>query len=529
MLVLVTCYFVFTPLSPIHSRTDKVLLPDPIFVEYLTRSDIGNNIEYLEKTKWKNQINDETHFFLRFPYIYGEVGKVNKKEIWGNQAIQTRVIKHLKKYDAMPALVAEGKHDDEFGLIQDGSWDKLLQFSKEKKDHQGFFYVQENKENEKFELEFIPTNLEITKNRNLNLVVISYFDWANLDAENGERTYRYVAREFPFGPEGMPVGITKEGISKPFILKSITEENRKQSGFVIFLQDMTTYKVHAVGFCRLVNLDGIKDPASFYWNNRNKCTVDYSKQGAPSLPEFLEKTGLNEMKLKVKNALNIKSISFCIDKSNIKDLEKYNILAGIINPKLKDSCDFKYDIKKQEVTLIFHDSISGENIELLSLITHYKKDNQNEYSKFKVSNISIKDEHSNDAYWTLDDIAGGPNQLNIEVNPLDLNLDTWIDQKDMIDFFPHFGKKLEDKDFDPKFDVYPHRVYNDDVTFKQGDGRIDLLDFLELQREIERQDKLLEIVKEQNPDFQKNQTIFTPKTLTPTFRPLLQSFFRVEL
>ena len=62
-------------------------------------------------------------------------------------------------------------------------------------------------------------------------------------------------------------------------------------------------------------------------------------------------------------------------------------------------------------------------------------------------------------------------------------------------FLQHFGKKKADKDYDQRFDVYPSEKYVGNDYQVQGDGFIDFLDFLVLQQEIEKQDKLMQIIK----------------------------------
>ncbi len=82
-------------------------------------------------------------------------------------------------------------------------------------------------------------------------------------------------------------------------------------------------------------------------------------------------------------------------------------------------------------------------------------------------------------------------------NPLDLNSDTNIDEKDIERFLPAFGVTDKDPNYINKYDIYPQNIKEG----TQGDGRIDIQDLYHLVKAVSEQEKLADRIKEVNPDF----------------------------
>jgi hypothetical protein len=209
------------------------------------------------------------------------------------------------------------------------------------------------------------------------------------------------------------------------------------------------------------------------------------------------RTGLQEMRFNLKNteSKNIKHIELEIYQ-NSNDKQFYDILGFKIPEKQKNNIvSIKFDPKTNRISIDFINPIdSDEEVEAFSFLTHYTADNITKDATigYPVKNIIITNDKGNLVYFDGNSIQDYfDNQLLISINPFDLNGDTWVDQKDMEQFIPNFGKTAKDNNFDKIYDIFPPAPSDlPEDKIKQGDGRIDLLDFLVLQQEIERQDKL---------------------------------------
>ncbi|MCE5223996.1 hypothetical protein LLG10_07440, partial [bacterium] len=324
--------------------------------ELITKSQSDNRIPTLEKTTYINNINNNSFFIIRIPTKYSNNQDTTANEITNKRA-EYYLLTQPNAHNLSPQLIFNGKSANEFNNnVPDKDWNDLIKYTKENPQQQGKFSIKEVERNKKFEIEFITDKKELINNGNYNLTVIAYEDWVNVNAENGERTYRNIFLEAPLGPLGINTKISKDGmVSRTITFSSnkLSEKNRKQSGFVVFLQnsnmkDKNAKQIIATGLCRFAELDNQKYPIKGNWNNRPSVSYDY--QNNTEFPETLEKLGLQGMDLYLENlnGKNLKEIKFNIFQNDWDD-DWYEVLAGQLNPELKGKADFKFDPKDKSV------------------------------------------------------------------------------------------------------------------------------------------------------------------------------------
>lgn len=423
--------------------------------EYLTRSNIDNGTAIIETLQYINNVNSDSFFFIRIP-----TKRQGNNDPWANETTNKRTEYYTatppNAHNLVPQLVFNGKSANEYNnnnVIKD--WQAIINYTKENPQQQGKFSIKETERNKKIEIEFITDKKELFNNGNYNLTVIAYEDWVNINAENGERTYRNVFLEAPLGPLGINTKISKDGMVSRTITFSpskLSERNRKQAGFVVFLQnnnmkDKNAKQIIATGLCRFAELDGIKEPAYFNWDNRPKSVIDYQK-GTMASDEYLDLTGMKERSLFVNNLKDVKKIKFSIYKNN-RDSNIYDILAGQLDKNLKEKAKFSFDPKNYEIIIEFNKPITSEkNTKIFSLYEHIKKDTPNLCYAHLISNVSVEDDKGNQTYFTVNDIGYAyPNQGVSRQNKTDLDSDTWVGPKDEQIIMDEFGKFKGDNDW----------------------------------------------------------------------------------
>ena len=464
-------------------------------MEHLTCNDRDNGIIEIKRIQLANNIPKDSLFIMRFPRQYGG----SKNDPWATENVQKRITYYL--YDMphpvnwLAQIIANGKSNKEFE--GNFSWEEVTKFAITNKDNQGKFTAEENKSTKSLKITCETENQKLIKNNNLNLIAISFQDWVNLKdtATNGETTYRNVADKFLLEPKGKRIKFNKDGKMEMTIsTKDISEEIREQAGVVFAIQDMSDKTIKVVGLLRFANIDGISKPTTGNWNNYPDHILDLKGQLIDK--KYLLHTGYEEMEFSLKDANDITKIGLGV-KQNSNEIKFYMIKGYKINDDVKDNIkSINFNKKTFEIEIKFIQPISGDK-NIFSFITQFTNEStsENETFGFQLKNIDFRNSKNNIPYCDFNDItASSYLQPVVEKNPYDLTNDASVDDNDMQKFLPEFGLESKDSRFEAKFDF-------------NGDGRIDLLDFLALQREIERQEKLLQIVKEQNPGFEKESSV----------------------
>ncbi len=444
--------------------------------EFITWSKYESGIATVEVMRYLNKIESDSFFIIRLPLKKGSNNDVYATDE-SNKRANYYLLSPPNNYNLIPQLIFNGKSNNAFSGNIDNQFESLISHTKENPQQQGKFSINEVEKNKKYEVEFTTTEKKLLNSNNYNLVVIAYQDWVNVNAENGERTYRNVFLESPLSPLGIGRKISKEGIlSYSFNLNKITDQNRKQSGFVVFLQnknvqDKNAKQIIATGLCRFAELDGIKEPAYFNWDNRPKSVIDYQK-GTMASDEYLDLTGMKERSLFVNNLKDVKKIKFSIYKNN-RDSNIYDILAGQLDKNLKEKAKFSFDPKNYEIIIEFNKPITSEkNTKIFSLYEHIKKDTPNLCYAHLISNISVEDDKGNQIYFTVNDIGYAyPNQGVSRQNKTDFDSDTWVGPKDEQIIMDEFGKFKGDND-------WTSQTEKCDLN---KDGRIDAADLAEFE------------------------------------------------
>jgi hypothetical protein len=305
-----------------------------------------------------------------------------------------------------------------------------------------------------------------------------YHDWKSVnikdDAGNTITTQRYLIDSYPNGPLGLPVTIEYgKSIKQGITFNNISDIDQNMMGAIFYIQDMNTKEVlSAAQYCFAKE----KDPAYFIWNNWPKTFKPF--YGTPEMANLNMYTGLGEMKFSVKNAKDLKYLSFKISKT---DEDVYNILGAKLGKNIKVS-KFTYDEIEQMVTMEFEKPLNGDIAEICSFINHFKKKNWEKSSSYKIENFTALNSKKESIYYDINDIKQYyPVVLFVDVHPLDLNNDTLINNKDLDLLLERFGTRKGDKLYDPKFNV-------DDTGFSKD--RVDILDVIKLNKEVYEQEKL---------------------------------------
>lgn len=511
---LVTTAIILSPGSykSLQANSNFIPLENKVIVENIAISNQANALSLYNRATWNN--GRENFFYLRYPLQMG-----GNREPWNNMDINNRASLYLYKapnpYDAAPQYIANGdqstnKYDEGKGGMTYGSVDKALSEALKNQEQLATFSIKENQKNSDFEIEVKTTEKKLIANRNLNLVVISYLDYANntspdklpKDYDYPDFIYNNVVRELPLGSEGTKIIFKNDGLIKSkFSLKRITDENRQNSGLVLALQDMSNKKLLATAVCRFANLDGIDKPMYLNWNNQPE-SIFTKEMSANDYEKVRIYTGLQEMTLNVRDIptnTDLQKIGLEISKSgqtlNRIDSEYFDILGYSIPLSLQKNIkylDFDPDTSRLEIEFIRPLTHLDAETPIFSYITHIKKSNIEKGTfNFQAKNLQILDSNNCIPYLYLNNPkALDQNQLVTRINPLDFNKDTWINEHDLSQLIDQFGTNENDKNWDPIYDIHQGGV---------SKGRIDIGDIRKMINENNRQNRFKEIIKEQNP------------------------------
>lgn len=326
-----------------------------------------------------------------------------------------------------------------------------------------------------YEIDATGNNDALNQYANVNLNVIFFQDWVPCSWENGDTMVRNLARKFPLGPLGKKVNIKNNKLAMAKFDVSLSSETKNMTGFVAFIQDMDSKRILSSAIYRYADTE---KPAYFCWNEWPRITYDYEKNTL--IDKYLLKTGLTEMKMNVKNAKDLRLLQFDL---NYTEEEKgfFEVIGAKINPEIEKISTFLFEPSTKSIQVYLSEPVNGD-MELFSLIIHFKKDNLSTSSSFKIKNFAAYNSKNNLVYFDVNDIKQYyPNMLLVVKNPLDFNNDSWIDSKDLFLLLPQFGLMGIDSNYSEKFDI------------DQSDGkkRIDLLDIVKMTKEVNNQELLL--------------------------------------
>lgn len=447
--------------------------------EFITWSNYESGIPAVEKIRYLNKIESDSFFIIRIP-----IKRAGNKDAYATEDSDKRANYYLlsppNNYNLIPQLIFNGKSDNSFKGNNDNQFDSLLKYTKENPQQMGKFSIKEVKRNKEFEIEFLTNEKKLLNSNDYSFTVIAYEDWVNVNAENGERTYRNVFIESPLSATGMATKISKDGLaSRTVTFNKITEKNRKQAGFVVFMQnkniqDKNVKQIIATGLCRFAELDNQKYPIKGQWNNRPYPAIEYGKGRV--FPDAEEKIGIQGMDLYLENlsGKNLKEIKFNIFQDSTDD-DWYEVLAGQLNPELKGKAEFKLDPKDKSITVIFKEAFNpNEKTKIFTLYEHIMKIDVTKSYGQTISNISMKDDKGNLVYADWSDIdltRAAPDQRNNIPNPTDLDSDTWVGPEDEKIIMDEFGKMKGDKDW----------TGETEKCDLNKDGRIDAKDLAEFE------------------------------------------------
>jgi len=493
----------------LSAKDDFIPLESKVIVENLAKSNMANGTYFLDASTW---INGRENFFpLRYP-LQGGGNREPLNSVDINNRANLYLFKPPKPYDNVPQYIASGNESNrKYGNLNFDNVNKALSEALKNQKQLATFSIKENQKNSDFEIELETTDKKLIANRNLNLVVISYLDYANntspdklpKDYDYPDFIYNNVVRELPLGSEGTKIIFKNDGLIKSkFSLKRISDENRQQSGLVLAIQDMSTKEILATGVCRLANLDGIDKPMYLNWNNQPENVFDEYYKNEENVKKILNWTGLQEMTLNVKDIptnTDLKKIALEIGKSGgspgYTDSEYFDILGYTIPQSLQENIkylDFDPDTSRLEIEFIRPLTHLDPETPIFTYITHFKQKTAGNGSfNFQAKNLQILDSNSCIPYFDLNNPKGRHrNQLGVRVNPLDFNQDTWINEHDLSHLIDRFGTNENDKNWDPIYDIHQEGV---------SKGRIDIGDIRKMINENNRQSRFKEIIKEQNP------------------------------
>jgi len=496
----------------LSAKEDFIPLESKAIIENLAISNRTNATYFYDASTWIN--GRENFFYLRYPLL----AQSGNQDQWGSYSVNKRMEFYMFKKpnpdDGIPQYIANGNESNSKynkSLMTYETVNKALTEALKNKKQMANFSIKENKDISEFELKVEVADSKLISNRNINLVIVSYLDYANntspdklpKGSDHPDYIYQNVAREFPFDVEGKKIMFKKDGIlEEKFRLKTVSPSNRQQSGFVVFIQDMSTKEILATGVCRLANLDGIDKPMYLNWNNQPENVFDEYYKNEENVKKILNWTGLQEMTLNVKDIpinTDLKKIGLEIGKSGgspgYTDSEYFDILGYTIPQSLQENIkylDFDPDTSRLEIEFIRPLTHLDPETPIFTYITHFKKDNKEKGTfNFQAKNLQILDSNNCIPYFYLNNPKiWHRNQLLIDPNPLDFNQDTWINEHDLSHLIDRFGTNENDKNWDPIYDICQEAG---------SQGRVDIGDIRKMINENNRQNRFKEIIKEQNP------------------------------
>jgi hypothetical protein len=452
------------PVSVFYAEEKSIPLKNTTLVEHVFTGDYYTSLDKIEAAKLLNE--EDSFLLVSLPHRFSD-------NVLSTEETQTRGDYYCQPIQAVPVIAVNGVVDPR-DKDSSSHWPEVIKKGIQSHQNMANFSYRKLPAGQ-FEVTALGTSDELIKIQNLYLNVVFFQDWVPCSWKNGDTTIRNLARKFPLGIKGVKVKLQDQRKDIAVFDANIPEEYLNMYGFVAFIQDMDTYKILSSGYYKFSDTE---KPAYFNWNSWPKNTYDLEKRTVFDT-DVLD-TGISKMAWNVKNAKDLKLIQL---EFNYTDAEKpvYEILGCELNAELKGKTIFSYDQEAKKVKIVFDEPINGDK-EIFSFIVHWKKDNMENSSSFKIRNLVADNSKSNSVYFDINDIRQYfPNMLFVRTNPLDFDLDSWINNSDLNLLLTQFGIVGKDPNFDPKFDI------------EQSDQskRIDMRDITFLINIINNQEKLL--------------------------------------
>jgi hypothetical protein len=466
---LIVLFLSFFRIVPNNFAEEKIIaLKDITLVEHVF---IGSYDTSFDKIEYAASLYGEDQFLLlSLPHRFNDT-------VLSTGDTQNRGDLYCQAIQAIPVIAVDGTVDPR-DKDSSNHWPEVIKNGIEKHKEKAKFTFKLLTTGQ-FEVTATGTSDDLNQMNNLYMNVIFYQDWVSCNWENGDTTVRNLARKFPLGPYGQKIKLLNNKIATVKFDVAIPDEFRNMYGMVALIQDMNTYKIVSSGYHRFADTE---KPAYFNWNSWPKFTYDPIKDEV--LNEYMLKTGISEMKLNVKNAKELKFLQVELNYTDV-ERENYDFMGATMSDDLKSISKFSFDMENKKINIALNEPINGDK-ELFSLIIHWKKENLETSSSFKIKTLVADNSKKNSVYFDLNDIKQYfPNMLFVKANPLDFNSDSWIDDTDLSLLLLQFGKTETDADFDPKFDIVPTKQ----------EARIDMNDVLLLLGEINYQEKLKQKIK----------------------------------
>jgi len=471
------------PIQELFGDEKNISCPTSITTKLLGLPEKNNGEAGLKRFLMQN--NNEKFFSFVVPY---------GNDPWTNTDTKTLAAEILKKKNWIPQLVVNDDTSANYpGKIYE-QYEKVIIESTKKNQSLGTFSA--NLEGKKVNVEFKPNEGQSIGNTDLTLEAYVYRNWVNISPpnENGQTTHEKVLIELPIGLERKVKPNENGLIEESFDIKRLSEEFKNQEGVVVVLKKAG--KTVGTGLFEFARAEGIDKPASYNWKDkygkeRPEVTIDLSKADTPSLPEYLEETGLTKMTLSVKNVKGLKRLEFEINQTKLEK-DRYEILAGEINKKLKGKAKLSFDPKTRKAVLDFFEEITAEELDLIDIYEHITVGDPDHSCGHEMCKFKATGTNGNETYSTRNEIIRFyPNQRNTKENPKDFNKDTWLNATDFKLLYDVFGSQEGDKNWKAEYDIY---------KIGASEGRIDLNDILVMLKAVEEQDKLAAEIKAANPN-----------------------------
>lgn len=455
------------PASMSYAEEKEIPLKNTTLIEHVFIGTYDTSLDKIETAKLLNE--DDSFLLLSLPHRFND-------NVLSTVETQTRGDYYCQPVDAIPVIAVNGIVDPR-DKDTSNHWPEVIKKGIQTNPNMANFTYKRLSTGQ-FEITANGTNDELANIQNLYMNVIFFQDWVPCDWSNGDTTIRNLARNFPLGIMGKKVKLQNLRKDLAVFDANIPEEYLNMYGFVALIQDMDTYKIYSSAYHRFSDTD---KPAYFQWNSWPKSTYDLEKKTI--FDTSIINTGITKMTWNVKNAKDLKLIQLEFNYSS-EEKEVYDILGCEIMEDLKGKSIFSYDPESKKVKVVFDQPVNGDK-EIFSFIVHWKKDNMETSSSFKIKSLVADNTKSNSIYFDINDIKKYfPNMLFVQTNPLDFDIDGWVNNSDLTILMSQFGMIGKDPNFDPKYDI------------EQSDlgKRIDMRDVTFLINVINRQEKLLQSV-----------------------------------
>ena len=458
--MIISCLILcFLSSEQILAEDTSISFQDITLVEHVFTGNYPTSEEMLEIAKIQN--DPSSFIVISLPHRF-EDNSLSTSDT------QLRGDIYCQPIQVIPVLAVDGRVDPRDAL-NCKHWPEVIQ--KGISSHKSFakfaYYIAPNRQ---FVLKVMGIDQQLGSYDQVNLNVIFFQDWVPCQWKNGDKMVRNLARKLPLGPLGIQRNIPYQQYWEEKFDVIIPEETKQMYGAVAFLQDMRSLKILASGVIRFTSQT---TPAYFSWKNWPKATYDIETN--EFIEDHIQKTGLKEMTFQVKNAVDLRIIQIEMDYAP-EESKYYDILGYELNPELQTITTSLFDLEQKKVNLYFQEPIHGDK-EIFSWIVHWKKQNLDTSSSFKVKTFSAYNRRNEVIWFDIGDIRQYyPNMLLIQENPFDFSKDTWVNEDDMFLFIPYFGLQEGDKDYNERFDIV-----------KKEEHSIDFEDFCALLSSIKEQ------------------------------------------